>query len=229
LGFVLPRYLLCTNLNKMGFGRVFHKIIWSLCFGCRSSRKDWLWILAEPESILWNSGRNRFIKSTLWNFGRKSYFKTETVGSWKIRPHILTENSGQKYSSRNWFTKSPPGFDIMITIFCDFRQFLAKKWRFSQKPMLWSQFFAIFDNFRRKNGVFLKNQCYDHNFRRFSTIFGEKIGVSLKNQCYDQDFAQFSFVLNQKRQFFRWIFRRKLLKNRSLARTILVVIFFWNK
>jgi hypothetical protein len=29
--------------------------------------------------------------------------------------------------------------------------------------MLWSQFSAIFDNLRRKNGVFLKNQRYDEN------------------------------------------------------------------
>jgi hypothetical protein len=29
-----------------------------------------------------------------------------------------------------------PGVDVMITIFCEFRQFSAKKWRFSQKPML---------------------------------------------------------------------------------------------
>jgi hypothetical protein len=26
--------------------------------------------------------------------------------------------------------------------------------------MLWSQFSAIFDSFRQKNGVFLQNQCY---------------------------------------------------------------------
>jgi hypothetical protein len=31
--------------------------------------------------------------------------------------------------------------------------------------------------------------CYDHNFLRFLTIFGENIGVFLKNQCYDQIFA----------------------------------------
>jgi hypothetical protein len=55
-------------------------------------------------------------------------------------------------------------------------------------------------------------QCYDHNFRQFSTIFGEKIGVFLKNQCYDQFFAQFSFVLSQKRQLFRNFFRQKYLK-----------------
>jgi hypothetical protein len=44
--------------------------------------------------------------------------------------------------------------------------------------MFWSQFSAIFDN--------------------FLTIFGEKNGVFLKNQCYDQNFASYSFVLSQK-------------------------------
>jgi hypothetical protein len=34
------------------------------------------------------------------------------------------------------FALSQPGVDVMITIFCDFYPFLAKKWRFSQKPML---------------------------------------------------------------------------------------------
>jgi hypothetical protein len=30
-----------------------------------------------------------------------------------------------------------PGVDVVTTIFCDFRQFVAKKnWRFAQKPML---------------------------------------------------------------------------------------------
>jgi hypothetical protein len=33
------------------------------------------------------------------------------------------------------------------------------------------------------------DRCYNHNFLRFSTIFGEKIGVFLKSQCYDQNFA----------------------------------------
>jgi hypothetical protein len=32
------------------------------------------------------------------------------------------------------------------------------------------------------------DQCYDHNFLRFLTIFREKIGVFLKNQCYHQFF-----------------------------------------
>jgi hypothetical protein len=33
-------------------------------------------------------------------------------------------------------TKNSSGVDFMIPTFCDFRQFSAKKWRFSQKPML---------------------------------------------------------------------------------------------
>jgi hypothetical protein len=48
-----------------------------------------------------------------------------------------------------------PGVDVMITIFCD-----------------------------------------------FLTISGEKIGAFLKNQCYDHIFEKYSFFLSQKRQFF---------------------------
>jgi hypothetical protein len=58
--------------------------------------------------------------------------------------------------------------------------------------MLWSQFSAIFDNFRRKNAVFLKNECYD------------------------QIFSKFSFVLCQKRQFLQ-IYWRKYFKNHNIG------------
>jgi hypothetical protein len=34
-----------------------------------------------------------------------------------------------------------------------------------------------------------RGRCYDDNFLRFLTIFGEKIGVFHKNLCYDQNFA----------------------------------------
>jgi hypothetical protein len=34
------------------------------------------------------------------------------------------------------FLQKSSGVDVMITIFCDFRPFSAKNWRFSQKPML---------------------------------------------------------------------------------------------
>jgi hypothetical protein len=42
---------------------------------------------------------------------------------------------------------------------------------------------------RRKFAQSDWDRCYDHNFLRFLTIFGEKIGVFLKNQCYGQIFA----------------------------------------
>jgi hypothetical protein len=57
-----------------------------------------------------------------------------------------------------------------------------------------------------------RGRCYDHNFLRFLTIFGETIGVFLKNQCYDQNFAKFSFVLSQKRQFFTEFFGENIFK-----------------
>jgi hypothetical protein len=69
-----------------------------------------------------------------------------------------------------------------------------------QGSMLWSQFSAIFANFRRKNWRFLKNQCYDQNF------------------------AKFSFILSQKRLFFRWIFRRKYFKNHNIGPRYLLAI-----
>jgi hypothetical protein len=52
----------------------------------------------------------------------------------------------------------------MITFFCDFCQFSAKKWRFSQKPMLW--FFAKTNStyiimFRQKT-PFLFFISYEH-------------------------------------------------------------------
>jgi hypothetical protein len=47
--------------------------------------------------------------------------------------------------------------DIMITILCDFSQFLAKNWRFSQIPMLRSNSFQNLTLFLVKNAnVFAK-------------------------------------------------------------------------
>jgi hypothetical protein len=51
----------------------------------------------------------------------------------------------------------------MITIFCDFRQFSAKKWRFSQKPMLWSKLSIIYLCFESETQIF------------FAEFFGENI------------------------------------------------------
>jgi S-adenosylmethionine:tRNA-ribosyltransferase-isomerase (queuine synthetase) len=55
-----------------------------------------------------------------------------------------------------------------------------------------------------------RGRCYDQNFLRFSTIFGEKIGVFLKNQCYDQIFAQFSFAFDLKTPIFSPNFSAKI-------------------
>jgi hypothetical protein len=41
---------------------------------------------------------------------------------------------GAQFYNKNRFAKA--GVDVKITIFCDFRQFSAKKMAFSQKPML---------------------------------------------------------------------------------------------
>jgi hypothetical protein len=60
-------------------------------------------------------------------------------------------------------------------------------------------------------------RCYDHNFLRFLPIFGEKNGVFLKNQCYDNIFAKNSSSLSKKRRFFRRKIRRKYLKNRNIG------------
>jgi hypothetical protein len=40
--------------------------------------------------------------------------------------------------------------------------------------MLWSQFLAIFAIFRQKNGVFLKNQCYDQIFAKNKSSLSKK-------------------------------------------------------
>jgi hypothetical protein len=37
---------------------------------------------------------------------------------------------------------------------------------------------------------------------RLGKFSAKKIGFFLKNQCYDQLFSKFSFVFSQKRQFF---------------------------
>jgi hypothetical protein len=67
--------------------------------------------------------------------------------------------------------------------------------------MLWSQFSAIFDNFRQKNGVFLKNQCYDQNFAKFSFILSQKrqffsLGSKIKN-FLDKNGPDLSYVLKK--------------------------------
>jgi hypothetical protein len=54
------------------------------------------------------------------------------------------------------------GVDVMITIFCDFCQFSAKKWRFL-KNQYYDQIFGI---------IWL---CYESKTPIFSQFFGENI------------------------------------------------------
>jgi hypothetical protein len=62
----------------------------------------------------------------------------------------------------------------------------------------------------RSRRIGSRGRCYDHNFLRIWTIFGEKIDVFLKNQCYDQFFSKFSFVLSQKTPMFSLNFSAKI-------------------
>jgi hypothetical protein len=48
--------------------------------------------------------------------------------------HKLLTKNAMGYILCDFFTNSGhPGVDVMITVFCDFRQFPAKKWRFFSK------------------------------------------------------------------------------------------------
>jgi hypothetical protein len=59
----------------------------------------------------------------------------------------------------------------MTTISCDFGQFSAKNLRFSQKPMLLSQFYAICDNFRLKQLAFFSKTDVMINFVNNLALF----------------------------------------------------------
>jgi hypothetical protein len=53
-----------------------------------------------------------------------------------------------------------------------------------------------------KFGPNCRGRCYDHNFPRISIIFGEKNGVFLKNQCYDQFFQNLALFWVKNANFF---------------------------
>jgi hypothetical protein len=59
---------------------------------------------------------------------------------------------------------------------------------------------------------------YNHNFLRFLPIFCEKNGVFLKNQCYDHVLQKEAVhSLSKKRHYFRQMFRRKYFQNRNIG------------
>jgi hypothetical protein len=71
------------------------------------------------------------------------------VGYWKVEANNLVENR--------------PGADVMITIFCDFSQFSAKKLAFFTKTNVMINFFQNLALFWDKNAIF------------FAEFFGENI------------------------------------------------------
>jgi hypothetical protein len=63
-----------------------------------------------------------------------NYFAGNCQKSQKIV--IITSTPGQFSQILLFSQPLSPGVDVMITIFCHFRQFLAKKLAFFSKPML---------------------------------------------------------------------------------------------
>jgi hypothetical protein len=55
-----------------------------------------------------------------------------------------------------------------------------------------------------------KGRCYDQNFQRFSTIFGEKLAFFSNTNVMIEFFSKFSFVLSQKNANFWQIFSAKI-------------------
>jgi hypothetical protein len=57
----------------------------------------------------------------------------------------------------------------------------------------------------------------DHNFLRFLPIFGKKMAFFSKTNVMITIFSKTSSSLSKKRQYFRWIFRRKYFKNHNIG------------
>jgi hypothetical protein len=109
----------------------------------RSSATSWLWnrVIENIESNKTKTKkqlRKTSLKGTL--IGRHG-------GSAEIQSDIVCSQFKTKLSFESLVLKKlyswNPGVDVMITIFCDFHPFSAKKWRFSSKPMVWSKFCSV--------------------------------------------------------------------------------------
>jgi hypothetical protein len=64
---------------------------------------------------------------------------TTKVTRQKIAQSFISFSGQEKNGSKisfHFLAKKGAGFDVMITIFCDFCRFSAKKLAFSQKPLL---------------------------------------------------------------------------------------------
>jgi hypothetical protein len=98
------------------------------------------------------------------NFANWSFHENVIICQNKNRRKKVSFKSSLKFlfSHKSKFLLVTGG-DVMITIFCEFGQFSAKKFAFFSKPMLWSNFFQNLALFWVKNANF------------FVKFFGENI------------------------------------------------------
>jgi hypothetical protein len=75
-------------------------------------------------------------------------------------------------------TPDPDGFELLLSVATNRTEPSLRNGTFTSAITDWPWLVTM-----------TRDRCYDHNFLRFSTIFGEKICLFLKNQCYDQNFA----------------------------------------
>jgi hypothetical protein len=60
-------------------------------------------------------------------------------------------------------------------------------------------------------------RCYDHKFLRISPIFGEKMAFFSKTNVMIKILHNLALFWVKNANFFRWIFRRKYLKNHNIS------------
>jgi hypothetical protein len=70
---------------------------------------------------------------------KRDFFHDESDSSKNGAKDFISFSGQEKNGSKisfHFLAKKGAGFDVMITIFCDFCRFSAKKLAFSQKPLL---------------------------------------------------------------------------------------------
>jgi hypothetical protein len=91
--------------------------------------------------------------------------------------------------------------------------FDEKNWRFSQKPMLWSQFSAIFDKFRRKDLVFFsKTNVMITIFCDFWQISTKKLAVFSKTNVMIKILHNLALFRVKHASFFADFFGENIFK-----------------
>jgi hypothetical protein len=67
---------------------------------------------------------------------------------------VIFKKTSQRKQLPNRRKFAQSGVDVVITIFCDFRQFSVTKWRFSQKTNVMIKFCIIYLCFGSKTPIF---------------------------------------------------------------------------